>query len=622
MFLSKADLRKPVPKRSSQPPPKPANASASGVISGAAAGRSESSASNETAEGISERAKIERLQRQELREKTSVALRLQTWWRWRHAQNRLIAMLSAVLAAKLADIDKVAKLLSSKGMVFVPPIPIARSLIIQMILLTKLSRGSYAELLGRCCVLLLAPSAAQDASKSLILADISNKTGQARLVSFIYLVFSALPLLSKDARLPVTSSVQSLLTCLPLKQALLRTGLFEEIRKYLLIESMKAVGIKHQDSTVPLSRLRDQLACAATDMLFQTALQLVQEGSIAPKDWLTLLMVPGLTAILSVQAVQAAPVGLISQHLISLMPALSTPIESIAAGYWVTGNLIAMLSVQQGVCPELQLAVTGLLRGTASAAAFTLPGILTGKAGVFWQSPQSTSYVAVAIPAVLVMQYACLYDSKLISKLWLQVSGSSQKVEIDWKDFSNKSDSEEVRSSLSQTSASIVKSSFTEQQAASTWFTAKWAEKVATSWSASLGGWFSKKAPAPTNEQAVERPPLNEQALGALAELWCHLLPVACNTSMDSLPWKAITGLCFSTSFTQIIYLHLLSIGGVDALAKRFQPAEHLLAGSVPAPYNLLFAWVAVLRVDLLALDDIDLYQKHVSPSSCCSYCV
>ncbi|RYH19096.1 hypothetical protein EON65_26535, partial [archaeon] len=183
MFLSDKDLRKPVPKRQNAPTSKKSDTS---IVGAAKSGK-------ESADDIAERAKAERMQRQQQREQSKFALTIQTWWRKYHHKNTFIQQMESTVANKLQDIQKLTRLLQSKGVaVFVPPIETCKQLLSSFLLLSSLSKKPHTDLLVKLSSCVFYPSATQgDSGKNIVCTEITTRLGLKRWRQIIVLILSA-----------------------------------------------------------------------------------------------------------------------------------------------------------------------------------------------------------------------------------------------------------------------------------------------------------------------------------------------------------------------------------------------------------------------------------------------
>lgn len=86
--------------------------------------------SKSDAADIVEQARIERQRREALRTHAARALRLQAWWRGRRSAQLTSSGALATLGQRIGDLERVATMLrASKGIEFVPPMPVAHQLI-------------------------------------------------------------------------------------------------------------------------------------------------------------------------------------------------------------------------------------------------------------------------------------------------------------------------------------------------------------------------------------------------------------------------------------------------------------------------------------------------------------
>ena len=117
---------------------------------------------------VVEQAKVDREQRQLVRLQTSNATVIQAWWRGRRIAFRHLQGLRNTFDAKMVDIGKVSALLQSKGIVFIPTVPIVVELY-YMLLFRNKCEGLDCSRVVSFLSTVLGPSLGQmDASKNCI----------------------------------------------------------------------------------------------------------------------------------------------------------------------------------------------------------------------------------------------------------------------------------------------------------------------------------------------------------------------------------------------------------------------------------------------------------------------
>jgi hypothetical protein len=331
---------------------------------------------------------------------------------------------------------------------------------------------------------------------------------------------------------------------------------------------------------------------------------------------------------------------------------------------------------------------------TTWIAAYGIPDILQGRRGIVWQR-QGTSSTAVAVPAGLEEQILALLHPRVLSAMTAIIlqpiptpgetcagcPGSGEKglaslgMPADgssalsaWAShYGVKADLEDVTQALASSAYVITHKTLTDHQEASTWFTAKWAKKIASnitggfslpsfsvfSGSASSGNVSSAGASSSSGskvsgvtkagaEASGEVPPrdpgqaqsgaapLQPALVFALCRLWAILLSSAANSQPESLPWKALSQLAFSGSIVPKLWCFLLERVDLDKLAAGFgtclaglesctkkagggSSSSRDAVGAIADHVAVLQCLVCVLRMVLIVLDDTEVYDSGVS---------
>ena len=338
-------------------------------------------------------------------------------------------------------------------------------------------------------------------------------------------------------------------------------------------------------------------------------------------------------------------------------------LQVISSGQWVLGNLASLASF--AVTPstssvarqveEMNREDMLLYLGACNAwlGAFAVSDILQGRSGIFWQQ-QGTNSIAVAVPSGLEEQLLSLLHPAVLTALSQRVLSSiatpldaaaavegedaSGAVREQWTaSYGLAEDIKDVAEALASSAYVITHATLKDHQEASTWFTAKWAKKITTSISSSLGFssvFASSSAPKVSSTKAEIDSKVSAKTssgkspdavlIHALCALWALLLPSAANAAPDSLPWKALSQLAFAGSVPVLprLWCFLLDQcrGNIDGLAKSLVVTVTSESSNGKAAHmqsqqhlNVLYSLVAVLRMVLIVLDDSELYEAGVN---------
>ncbi len=406
-FASDKDLRKAVPKKAIAPKPKVKTADLT-----------ETPIILTSSTNVVEQAKAEREQRQLKRDLAKHASLIQAWWRGRSISCTYYTKQLAVFDSKISDIDKLNKLLTSKGLPnLVAPPEICINLLSILHVVSLHSKRDCSLQVVQSVQLLLIPTLSQlDPLKNLML--ILYKKDNTILLSGIFKLIMDCLLRTVATRgatqLQLASAaVDSLCECLSL---LLGRGEPYKIKN----------TTKHLSS-------RPSVDCVS-DKLFGMCLFLLQADGSASQDRLTEFVqtvwsVPMLTLVLSADCLQrlCGDCGLLSSmlNLIAVPSEVHFPAHVrvdhvISSHQWVLGNTASLLGAMRILHSEQDrgidvfvkddLLITYLTVCAQWLAAHMIPGVLQGREGIVWKRSGGTNFTAVGVPAGLEEQVLVLLD--------------------------------------------------------------------------------------------------------------------------------------------------------------------------------------------------------------------
>jgi hypothetical protein len=304
-----------------------------------------------------------------------------------------------------------------------------------------------------------------------------------------------------------------------------------------------------------------------------------------------------------------------------------------------------------------------------------VPGVLQGKRGVVWHK-QGAVLSASGVPIGLQQQVLAALDattcrslySRVLRPLSLVVTtsvpstlkkswGKDQK--YDTIPSPNKGDLKDIAAALSSSGVKLAQRDMKERQAESvansSYFGlgagSVWAKKLTKSLGSMLFGNGSSSDQQDTNEalraQVMQHQanqdngtagaskaildnepaspfPLSIPVVESLCRFWSILLPAAATSATpDSAPWRALSGLCFSTRAVNRLWGYALNasiVAGSDFASISSSNSDFGLErdlnlrlqsqqGKVVSAVAVL---VAMLKVQLIALDDSELYELEV----------
>eukprot|EP01031_Cornospumella_fuschlensis_P029390 gene29390-35478_t len=615
MFLSDKDLRKPVPKRQNPSSSgKKADVVAAGVVR----------SSKESAEDIAERAKAERLQRQHQREQSKFALLIETWWRKYHNKNKFMHQLESILLSKLLEIQKLAKLLQSKGVsVFVPPVDTCKQLLSTFLLLSSLSKCQHTDLLVKLSSLVLYPSATQeDVSKNIALKETSTSLGKKRWKQMIALI-----LLAKVSNAHDSGSLANLLSVLLLSPSLssLQTFLLDSSTSPLLTlistyftslcaplvrvkktEEHRSMGVLEH---VAYIQSRCNLSTTLAVPLWEIIMEYLKQEKINTDDFLDSIF--SLPCVLLTLPLDSVRVFVASPAFALLLPGLVSRLRSstlastqhdkiypaLTVGQWVYGNLLYILLALLPTPPTHTLTAETLLPYISLLIAYMdehfIPGMLAGGEGVVWvkgSGAATTSLTAWGVPYALSIQASCPLHPPVMHALSAIALPLSPLIPpADWLPYSNPADVQAVHNFLQQDEAASSAATVSIAQEKDSWFSGKWAQKLLgglvggssagslktseepkkkagglLSWFGGAGGSGAKTKTTIPLPLAPPAPlPVHADFFLSFCEFYSRLLCCALTSTPDSAPYRALCSLAFFSPFTWGTYIFLWERAGV-----------------------------------------------------------
>jgi hypothetical protein len=441
-------------------------------------------------------------------------------------------------------------------------------------------------------------------------------------------------------------------------------------------------------SLVSLQRPSPQCLGDQLCLLSLEVCSLDQEMEIERKRTLfrELFAIPALTYLISVSCLQThlATVDTLTTlltmfnttHQLVLPP---SPISMFKSGQWLVGNLTSLccyLPLDHNVSSDDnremvhdQLLIDYLHLLTSLFIKYDVPNVWQGKRGVVW-TRDGTTLVAAAIPKALQYQLLSFTDGKNMKRLYGRclaplgnslpsppLTGNSTKRSSSIAPaeaqniYPRKKDSAEVQDALSSSGLKMVRASLVEQtEAANSWMGSKWASKMIKSVSKAWN-LFGSNEQTPSRSDVTEAinssiseaegepqeisPFLpNDQLAGALCRVWSIILPQAASSPPESICWKGLSVLCFSTKAVNKLWA--LAVRSSTATSSLFSSTDDqpllLSFPSIPTEgmsmsrdlvpglsngLEVLVSMTAILKIICIALDDSELYDRGVSePSS------
>jgi len=317
----------------------------------------------------------------------------------------------------------------------------------------------------------------------------------------------------------------------------------------------------------------------------------------------------------------------------------------------------------------------------ALLAAHPVPGVLQGRSGVLWHRVGAV-LSASGVPRGLQRQVQGVLDAPTCRSLYSRIlrplplpvtlcapshskkASSKASARYDTVPPSSKEDAKDIAAALSSSGVKLAQRDMKDRQAeraeSSSFFGlgagSVWAKKLTKSLGGMLfGGGGSEQASnealqaqimqqqqqasssegsaaseskALLDNEPASPFPLNVLAVQSLCRLWSLLLPAAATGAPpESSPWRALSGLCFSTRVVGRLWGYALNASSAasssfastssSASSSDFQLDKDLSVAptkttGVGAAVSAVAVLVAVLKVQLMALDDSELYDQEL----------
>lgn len=611
---------------------------------------------------VVERARLEREQRQLMREKLVHVIKIQAYCRGWKVRASLFRNMRAELESKLQGVEKVAAAVKAKANIdFSPPTDITMSLIPQLLFLRHRTTDDLIRFV-KFVKLMVNPSLSQDdASKNLISNFVLPKHSQA-MVTLLDLAFNALlvsaaskkeasfyePALaficllngadSSGRPIAYNTAVKNHFTTA--RAMVLRNGFLAKVRHLLTGcggSLMKATVNDDMLSRSPdFDRIQVTNCSSIASRCVRLCMFLTEEGvdnevdvrlanftrEVLGTPHVTCLITPATTAAL-------ATWPLLGPLLLQLLDKLNNntlalpPLnhEVIQSGQVLFGN-IASLAPKLPILPTLTKMTDGsrsgqtkpsasssavfdsvnghggeyfyytdsvvqtyLLTTTALIAKYPIPGVFQGKSGVMW-AKDGTSMTASAIPIALHAQALCLLKPDYLRALYSRIL---LPVRVDLANYEMDSDRQAIQQALTKTGLQLAQDVIKQEQESSVWFTSKWASKLVTKVTKSIGlksGGSSEvistngsnsgntesgysALSTEMEEHTVTLPDsefdLNPELVACLSSQWALLLTQAAGSPIHSAPWRALSTLTYATNSLDRLWAALLSMPALHA---------------------------------------------------------
>lgn len=316
----------------------------------------------------------------------------------------------------------------------------------------------------------------------------------------------------------------------------------------------------------------------------------------------------------------------------------------ISSEHWIFGNLTSFApfldithASQESIISDLVLD-RYLTLYLSLLHRYNLPGVLQGRNSVL-MTRQGSTFSASGIPKALQYQALSILDGDFNKRMYSRVFLPLKDHEIISK---NTSDLKEIEDALKSNGFNIISTTLQEQQASSKMFSSKWAQKILSNVAQTIGiNSSSMSSSSGKMDYSEVQPPAGTTAAGGTGEadidtsefevnrnlvaricrLWSIVFPLASQARFQSIPWKELSRLVFTTRLAEKLWTAVLYLCGsrpLEHFAVNFQPSDIIYRDSRKASssdaigkdvYSALAALVAVLKVSLITTNDADLYE-------------
>lgn len=603
---------------------------------------------------VVERTRIEREQRQLLRDQLVYVVKIQAYCRGHKVRSNLLKNLRLELDKKLQDIEKVAVAVKAQADIeFSPPSNITMGLLPQLLFLKHRSSDDVTRFL-RFLKLMINPSLSQaDPTKNLICEltfpsnmQVMNQLNDLSLGSLLIATTS-----KRDASFSEPALIFLGLLCglntNKLNNAL--DGHFQVARSHVLINGF-------------LTKIRNLLTCSGESLMKVTVnedilskspdfnrIQLTHCSHIVSRcvricmkltescsnnelngrlaDFTReILCVPHLTCLITpATTTKLASWPLLGSLLLQLKDKINSntlalpPLKHdvIQSGQVLFGNIASLapklpiLPTRASIHPERSASgsTTGnvfdsmngqdgeyihyndtvvqayISTTTALIVRYPVAGVFEGKSGVMWVKNE-TSMIASAIPVSLHAQVLCLLHPEYLRALYSRIL---LPIRTDLNTYALEADIADIHLAKTKTGLQLAQDIIKHEQEASVWFTSKWASKLVSnvtktiglkssgiidskgsiSASASIGknneedsGYSAVKGEAEDSTIVLTDSEftLNPALVACLVSQWALLLSQSVGAPIHSAPFRALSTLAYATNSLDRLWAALITL--------------------------------------------------------------
>lgn len=443
-----------------------------------------------------------------------------------------------------------------------------------------------------------------------------------------------------------------------LRNIIFKNNYFKKIRNHIYLSSLPLLApVMTDEYTSSSSKLNSMhIKCGdinnSIDVLVTSCMFVIDhdmQQNLIIQFAVEIFTAPLLTCLLSKEKINSIISwenfnNILICFLNSKLPLPPSQHEVFLSGNWLFGNIASFGPffdiIDDSSCKSVvsnQILENYLKLCLSLYNRFNIHGILQGKNGVVWNRNKS-NMTACAVPPSLSSQILSMLNSDMNRSLYVRILLPFQD---NIENFALPDDLKDIKEALSSDGLKIAKAAIQEQQESSTWFTSKWASKLisktvsgiykgmgitsskeksntltATS-SSSLSSSNTETEQSKTegstsfhNLNPIPKSlfPPNMNLVFVLCGLWSHLFSIALQSSPDSISWKSLCALAFSTRAVDRLWVIL------NTKDAQHSSLQHFVDSFVPqndfhcAKFCVASVLCSLLPPVLIASDDSEIF--------------
>jgi hypothetical protein len=426
----------------------------------------------------------------------------------------------------------------------------------------------------------------------------------------------------------------------PIEQmfSIIRSTIFEQchvvdrIRRYLVNLSRPFLNIFEEEEyqSVLASRRTHEIS-ETVDLVLQFCLFILSADK-SELDKRTLLFcgevmsVPFLTIFLSETMLKNI---VKSNHFLGMLRVLSHKALSLPptersvfqSGHFLLGN-IASFIIHFNFSRDLEYDEHGLdgvfdvfVKSVSSLLSrYYIPNVFQGSVGVLW-SRNGAVLTASGVPVSLKEQLLSLVNRDQLISIY------NRYFDFNFPVVRLKTEEEDLKSisqALSSSSVEVARQAIADSvELSRSWGISTWLNKLNASISSAFTFTTTQSSSASSRTNArtsdisgittVKSEPnlaITEANRKSIISFWAIILPQAVSASTESVSWKSVSSLVFSTNIIKKLW-DISSSMSISSLEQKFDPVQHLNFGESSSIFVLLSTF---LKISLITCDDSEIY--------------